>query len=91
MRRGSRQCPVKSVRRRWALNVRRFAGAGRRCEPLTVRDEFSRYGLELRAMDNARTQSVREAFERVFERYGLPEAIRSDNGTPLPACWHCTG
>jgi putative transposase len=58
-------------------------GEGGRCEPLTIRDEFSRYVLELRAMDNARTQSVREAFERVFERYGLPEAIRSDNGSPF--------
>src|SRR5580693_4934808 len=58
-------------------------GEARRCEPLTVRDEFSRYVLELRAMDNARSQTVREAFERVFERHGLPEAIRSDNGAPF--------
>jgi len=58
-------------------------GEGGRCEPLTIRDEFSRYVLELRAMANARTQSVREAFERVFERHGLPEAIRSDNGAPF--------
>src|SRR5580700_11269762 len=58
-------------------------GGHRRCEPLTVRDEFSRYVLELRAMDNARSQTVREAFERVFERHGLPEAIRSDNGAPF--------
>ncbi len=58
-------------------------GESRRCEPLTVRDEFSRYVLELRAMDNARSQTVREAFERIFERHGLPEAIRSDNGAPF--------
>jgi hypothetical protein len=50
---------------------------------LTIRDEFSRYVLELRAMDNARSQTVREAFERIFERHGLPEAIRSDNGAPF--------
>ena len=60
----------------------RFGETGR-CEPLTVRDEFSRYVLELRAMDNARSQTVREAFERIFERHGLPEAIRSDNGAPF--------
>src|SRR6201998_1227085 len=58
-------------------------GEGGRCEPLTIGDEFSRYVLELRAMDNGRTQSVREAFEGVFERHGLPEAIRSDNGSPF--------
>jgi putative transposase len=56
---------------------------GQRCEPLTVRDEHSRYVLELRAMDNARTESVRESFERIFERVGLPQAIRSDNGSPF--------
>jgi putative transposase len=54
-----------------------------RCEPLTVRDEYSRYVLELRAMDNARSQSVRCSFERLFERHGLPQAIRSDNGAPF--------
>jgi len=58
-------------------------GAGQRCEPLTVRDEFSRYVLELRAMENARAQTVRCCFERLFEQHGLPEAIRSDNGAPF--------
>ena len=69
----------------WTVDFKgwwRFGEAGR-CEPLTVRDEFSRYLLELRAMDNARSQTVREAFERIFERHGLPEAIRSDNGAPF--------
>src|ERR1700680_2155961 len=54
-----------------------------RCEPLTVRDEYSRYLLELRALDNARSQTVQKSFERLFERYGLPGAIRSDNGSPF--------
>jgi putative transposase len=56
---------------------------GRRCEPLTVRDEFSRYVLEVRAVANARTETVRECFETLFRRHGLPEAIRSDNGAPF--------
>ena len=56
-----------------------------RCEPLTVRDEYSRYILEVRAMANARTESVRVCLERLFERHGLPGAIRSDNGSPF-AC-----
>lgn len=54
-----------------------------RCEPLTVRDEYSRYLLELRALENARTPTVQKHFERLFERYGLPQAIRSDNGSPF--------
>jgi putative transposase len=56
---------------------------GARCEPLTVRDEHSRYVLELRRVEDARTDTVRLCFERLFERHGLPGAIRSDNGTPF--------
>lgn len=54
-----------------------------RCESLTVRDEWSRYLLEVRALENARTETVRICFERLFEQYGLPQAIRSDNGSPF--------
>jgi putative transposase len=58
-------------------------GTEGRCEPLTVRDEFSRYLLELRRVPNARSQTVRKSFEQLFERHGLPQAIRSDNGAPF--------
>jgi transposase InsO family protein len=57
--------------------------AEQRCEPLTVRDEYSRYLLEVRAVEDARSETVRKSFERIFERHGLPEAIRSDNGSPF--------
>src|SRR6266853_958427 len=60
-----------------------YGAEGRRCEPLTVRDEFSRYVLEVRAVANAQTQTVRECFEKLFRQHGLPGAIRSDNGTPF--------
>jgi transposase InsO family protein len=56
---------------------------GQRCEPLTVRDECTRYVLDVRAVADARTQTVRACFERLFERHGVPEAIRSDNGVPF--------
>jgi putative transposase len=43
-------------------------------------------------LDNARTLTVQKSFERLFERYGLPEAIRSDNGSPFASrCVQCTG
>jgi hypothetical protein len=48
-----------------------------------VRDEYSRYLLEVRAVEDARSETVRKRFERIFERHGLPEAIRSDNGSPF--------
>lgn len=58
---------------------------GERCEPLTIRDEASRFLIEVRSLGNAKTETVRAAFERVFLEYGLPGAIRSDNGSPF-AC-----
>ena len=62
-----------------------WVAGSKRCEPLTVRDEWSRYVLELRAVEDARAQTVRACFERLFEQHGLPRAIRSDNGVPF-AC-----
>ena len=56
---------------------------GLRVEPLTVRDEHSRMLLEMRVLEDSRTESVRGCFERLFERHGLPGAIRSDNGSPF--------
>lgn len=58
-----------------------------RCQPLTVRDQYSRYLLELRAVGDARTETIRACFERLFEKHGVPKAIRSDNGPPF-ACSH---
>jgi putative transposase len=56
---------------------------GLRVEPLTVRDEHSRMLLEMRVLEDSRTESVRACFERLFERHGMPGAIRSDNGSPF--------
>ena len=56
---------------------------GLRVEPLTVRDEHSRMLLEMRALENIKTETLRWCFERLFERNGLPGAIRSDNGVPF--------
>jgi len=56
---------------------------GRRCEPLSIRDLYSRYILCLRPMARRSTEAVRQVFVEVFERYGLPEIIRTDNGSPF--------
>lgn len=53
------------------------------CYPLTVSDNFSRYLLCCQAMHQPRYRPVRAALERVFAEYGLPAAMRSDNGPPF--------
>jgi len=56
-----------------------------RFEPLTIRDDFSRYVLCAQALDDGRTETVRQQMVRVFQRHGLPDVIRSDNGAPFAA------
>lgn len=57
---------------------------GERCEPLTVRDAFSRYLLAVEVC-STKKRDVRPVFERLFQRYGVPKAIQCDNGTPFVA------
>ena len=55
---------------------------GERCDPLTVSDAYSRFLLAC-VIVPPRTDTVRVAVEQLFRRYGLPLAIRSDNGAPF--------
>jgi putative transposase len=55
---------------------------GRRCDPLTVADAWSRYVLCCR-ITTPSTLGVRPWLERTFREYGLPRALRSDNGPPF--------
>jgi len=58
-------------------------GSGRRCYPLTLTDNYSRYLLACQGLPAETISLSREVFERVFQEYGLPEVIRSDNGRPF--------
>lgn len=69
----------------WGVDYKGWfrTGDGERCDPLTISDLFSRYLLECRRVKRPDTQCARRVFERVFREYGLPYAIRSDNGGPF--------
>src|SRR6266498_4727291 len=58
-------------------------GDGRYCYPLTLSDGFSRYLLACRGLLRPTTEAVWPWFERAFREYGLPLAIRTDNGPPF--------
>ena len=83
------QTPAKSERPNhvWTIDFKGwwYTRDRTRFEPLTVRDDFSRYVLCAQALDNARTETVRRQLAHVFQRHGLPEVIRSDNGSPFAA------
>jgi putative transposase len=53
------------------------------CYPLTVADQHTRYLLVCHGLPSVRTDGVRPVFERLFREYGLPRAIRTDNGAPF--------
>lgn len=56
---------------------------GRYCYPLTVQDGFSRYLLAVSGLDAPKLQPTKAVFQRLFRTYGLPDRIRTDNGTPF--------
>lgn len=53
------------------------------CYPMTVSDNFSRFILGCDALAGPRYIPTRRCLELIFREYGLPDAIRSDNGTPF--------
>ena len=58
-------------------------GDGELCYPLTVQDMHSRFVLECWGRPDVTIDGVIPVFTRLFRRYGLPERIRTDNGTPF--------
>jgi len=53
------------------------------CYPLTIVDHFSRYLLCCHGLLDVRGEGVKPQFQRLFREHGLPDAIRSDNGSPF--------
>jgi transposase InsO family protein len=58
-------------------------GDGQRVDPLTITDAASRYLLRCQITEKTDTPHVLAVFETAFREYGLPMAMRTDNGTPF--------
>jgi putative transposase len=69
----------------WTVDFKGWyrTGDGTRVDPLTVRDLYSRYGLRIALLRGQGVAAARREFLKIFRKYGLPERIRSDNGTPF--------
>jgi putative transposase len=69
----------------WAADFKgHFAlGDRSRCHPLTISDDFSRYLLKCEGMSEPKHAPVQAQFELAFREFGMPERIRSDNGSPF--------
>ncbi len=53
------------------------------CYPLTITDYHSRYLLACEGLESTKEIFAFTIFERVFKEFGLPAAIRTDNGQPF--------
>lgn len=56
---------------------------GSRCDPLTITDACSRYLIRCCAVKRTDSEHAWAVFEAAFREFGLPEAIRTDNGSPF--------
>lgn len=76
---------IDAANRVWCVDFKGDFKTGdkRRCYPLTLTDAFSRALLRCVALRSTKTVRVRPVFEAAFREFGLPEKMRSDNGTPF--------
>lgn len=81
----SSRTPAEAPNQVWTADFKgefRLASA-QLCYPLTVVDAHSRFLLACQALPGTAVRGARATFERVFREYGLPDVIRTDNGSPF--------
>jgi putative transposase len=72
------------VNRVWSADFKgQFRVGGPYCYPLTISDNYSRFLLLCKGLAGPRLKETMDSFKRVFIEYGLPDAIRTDNGQPF--------
>jgi len=79
---------VEAPNDEWACDFKGWmrTGDGERIDPLTISDSRSRYLLRCQAVDKTDTARVQAVFEAAFREFGMPWAVRSDNGPPFASC-----
>ena len=69
----------------WTVDFKGWwqAWGGDHCEPLTIRDAYSRMVLAIVVLPSTKMEPVIAAFKEAFKLYGVPDAILTDGGTPF--------
>lgn len=80
--------PVIEPNDEWAGDFKGWfrTGDGMRIDPLTISDTSTRYLLRCQAVEKTDTPRVQAVFAAAFREYGLPQAMRTDNGPPFASC-----
>lgn len=58
-------------------------GDRRYCYPLTITDHCSRFLIACEGLETTKEVFAFKVFDRAFQEFGLPRAIRTDNGVPF--------
>ena len=58
-------------------------GNKRYCYPLTITDHASRYLITCDSLSTTKQEFAFETFTRAFKEFGLPKAMKTDNGNPF--------
>ena len=58
-------------------------GDGVYCYPLTIADQHTRFLMACHGLLSTKGHGVRPVFDHLFREFGLPRAIRTDNGVPF--------
>jgi transposase InsO family protein len=67
----------------WQVDLKGCMGRGTaRCEPLTMLDDYSRFVVGLFPTRTSKLEPIQDAFQKAFEKYGIPEALLMDHGVP---------
>ena len=69
----------------WSADLKGWfrTGDGQRCDPLTINDNYSRYLFRCHSVRPATCETIQPVFEAAFREYGLPVALKTDNGPPF--------
>jgi putative transposase len=82
---GTELTPAREVNGLWCADFKGefMLGNKQYCYPLTITDYRSRYLLACEGLASTRSDFAFSVFEKTFKEFGLPDAIRTDNGVPF--------
>ena len=82
---GTSLCDAKSPNTLWCADFKGQFRLGNRqyCYPLTITDQRSRFLLACEGLESVKENGAFPVFEQAFKEFGLPAAIRTDNGVPF--------
>ncbi len=82
-RQAFKQFEMEKPNQLWQMDFKGpFRINGKKCSPLTVLDDHSRYLVGLKACINQQGETVKDCLTEIFDCYGLPDAFLTDNGSP---------